>query len=178
MNKNERSGPSQPSEGVGALESGLGITDRPSEGPHMKEVSSGVWENDSKPQRVDDARAREIINHRVAEPSEGLEQVAAREIWDVLAEHKMLPEKRNALMQKVWIETLTTILARHFSGGKGAECAARKAGTAGGNAPQDCNWPFCGCDPKANEVLEAIQESGLSLVRLEERKSDNVGVKP
>lgn len=44
------------------------------------------------------------------------------------------------------------------------QCAARKAGTAGGNSPQDCNWPFCGCDPHAEKVLEAIQESGYVIV--------------
>jgi hypothetical protein len=44
-------------------------------------------------------------------------------------------------------------------------CAARTAGTAGGNDPQDCDWPFCGCDPVAGQVLAAIQESGLEIVR-------------
>lgn len=40
-------------------------------------------------------------------------------------------------------------------------CAARKQGTAGGNEPADCNWPMCGCDPYANKVIDALQESGL-----------------
>ena len=26
--------------------------------------------------------------------------------------------------------------------------------------PQDCDWPTCGCDPYANKVIEALQESG------------------
>ncbi len=26
--------------------------------------------------------------------------------------------------------------------------------------PQDCDWPFCGCDPIANKVLAAVEESG------------------
>lgn len=34
--------------------------------------------------------------------------------------------------------------------------------------PQDCDWPFCGCDPQAQEVLDAIEESG----RFVERPSD------
>ena len=25
--------------------------------------------------------------------------------------------------------------------------------------PQDCDWPWCGCDPAADKVLEAIQEN-------------------
>lgn len=26
--------------------------------------------------------------------------------------------------------------------------------------PQDCDWPFCGCDPQAEKVIDAIEESG------------------
>lgn len=44
-------------------------------------------------------------------------------------------------------------------------CQAHAAGSAGGNVPQDCSWPFCPCDPVANQVLAAIQESGLEIVR-------------
>lgn len=40
-------------------------------------------------------------------------------------------------------------------------CAARKQGTVFGNDPADCDWPMCGCDPYANKVVEALQESGL-----------------
>jgi len=28
--------------------------------------------------------------------------------------------------------------------------------------PQDCDWPFCGCDPHAEKVIEALQECGWS----------------
>jgi hypothetical protein len=44
-------------------------------------------------------------------------------------------------------------------------CAASKQGTAGGNDPADCNWPFCGCDPYADKVLAAIQESGYLIAK-------------
>lgn len=27
--------------------------------------------------------------------------------------------------------------------------------------PQDCDWPHCGCDPKADKVLEALSEEGI-----------------
>lgn len=33
------------------------------------------------------------------------------------------------------------------------ECGARKQGTAGGNDPASCDWPACGCDAYASEVL-------------------------
>ena len=26
--------------------------------------------------------------------------------------------------------------------------------------PQDCDWPYCGCDPHAQEVMECLIESG------------------
>ncbi|MBM7046086.1 hypothetical protein [Rhizobium lusitanum] len=39
-------------------------------------------------------------------------------------------------------------------------CAARKQGTTGGNDPADCNWPMCGCDPYADKVIAALEESG------------------
>lgn len=45
------------------------------------------------------------------------------------------------------------------------DCAARRAGTAGGNDPAECDWPFCGCDPAATRVLGAIQDAGLVIVR-------------
>lgn len=44
-------------------------------------------------------------------------------------------------------------------------CKARTASTAIGNAPQDCDWPWCGCDPVANRVLASIQEQGLKIVK-------------
>lgn len=50
--------------------------------------------------------------------------------------------------------------AEYLRGNRPWYCGARHAGTAGGNDPQDCDWPFCGCDPAANRVLEAVEESG------------------
>jgi hypothetical protein len=41
---------------------------------------------------------------------------------------------------------------------KPVECAARKQRTAGGNAPADCDWPGCDCDPEAGKVIEALLE--------------------
>ncbi|MGF6434361.1 hypothetical protein [Bradyrhizobium elkanii] len=45
------------------------------------------------------------------------------------------------------------------------ECAARKQGTTGGLAPADCDWPGCGCDPAANKVLQALDESGFEITK-------------
>lgn len=36
-------------------------------------------------------------------------------------------------------------------------CKAKSSAT---DPPQDCDWPRCGCDPKANQVIEALEERG------------------
>jgi len=40
----------------------------------------------------------------------------------------------------------------------GVTCIAQLC-PPGPNDPQDCDWPFCGCDPVANKVLTAVEES-------------------
>jgi hypothetical protein len=40
-------------------------------------------------------------------------------------------------------------------------CAARKQGSAGGNAPAECDWPTCGCDPYADRVIWSLKDQGL-----------------
>lgn len=49
--------------------------------------------------------------------------------------------------------------------GMPVSCAARKQGTAGGNDSADCDWPGCGCDPYAQKVIDAIEESGWKIVK-------------
>lgn len=41
------------------------------------------------------------------------------------------------------------------------QCKARASATP---EPQDCGWPTCGCDPYADKVLAAIDESGFEIV--------------
>lgn len=43
------------------------------------------------------------------------------------------------------------------------KCGARQQHI--GPEVQDCNWPFCGCDPYAGKVLDAIAESGCKIVQ-------------
>lgn len=38
--------------------------------------------------------------------------------------------------------------------------------------PGDCDWPFCGCDPYANKVIEAIEESGRPKIAVAAKKAD------
>lgn len=49
-------------------------------------------------------------------------------------------------------------------------CKVLKAPTTP-DGPQDCNWPFCGCDPYADKFLEAIEEAGLTIVPIEPGKN-------
>jgi hypothetical protein len=42
----------------------------------------------------------------------------------------------------------------------GWKCAARSSYT-GADTPADCNWPVCGCDPYADKVIAALEESGV-----------------
>lgn len=37
-------------------------------------------------------------------------------------------------------------------------CGSRRVVT---DPPQECDWPFCGCDPHANKVLEVLGDLGL-----------------
>jgi len=37
--------------------------------------------------------------------------------------------------------------------------------------PNDCDWPACGCDPAANKVFDAIEESGNILIPRDTLKS-------
>lgn len=39
----------------------------------------------------------------------------------------------------------------------GWSCGALRSG---GDVPADCDWPFCGCDAHATEVIQALQECG------------------
>lgn len=42
--------------------------------------------------------------------------------------------------------------------------------------PQDCDWPFCGCDPYADKVIEALQEGDYLITRSDlrvDRKSES-----
>jgi hypothetical protein len=43
------------------------------------------------------------------------------------------------------------------------QCAARQRNI--GPEVQDCDWPVCGCDPYADKVLDAIAESGFTIVK-------------
>lgn len=56
---------------------------------------------------------------------------------------------------------LSALLAQHAVAEPPWKCKANRTA----DPPQDCDWPGCGCDPYANKVLEAIEESGFKIVR-------------
>lgn len=53
------------------------------------------------------------------------------------------------------------------------KCAADRSG-GGGNDPQDCDWPTCGCDPHANKVIETLQDCGWHAPQGRGRRRVNV----
>ena len=58
---------------------------------------------------------------------------------------------------------------RDITGTNSWQCQAIMANT-GANDPQDCDWPGCGCDPNADKVIAALQESGYLHPFCEARK--------
>lgn len=64
------------------------------------------------------------------------------------------------------------------------KCKADRSG-AGGNTPQDCDWPCCGCDPYADKVIAVLQERGTptyeelgAIVARMPRTADGVTIVP
>lgn len=58
-------------------------------------------------------------------------------------------------------QIIATAIRDGAPGGDGWKCATL---SYQGQEPQDCDWPYCGCDPKATEVLTALDEHGYDLV--------------
>lgn len=57
-------------------------------------------------------------------------------------------------------DAAAAIVETYRQDGEAISCAARRQGSAGGNDPAECDWPVCGCDPYADKVIAALQESG------------------
>jgi hypothetical protein len=69
--------------------------------------------------------------------------------------------------------------AKTLSGGRCSGCGAAvtcvcpfgslatqcKARTTATDPPQDCDWPFCGCDPHAEKVIDSLREQGWASAR-------------
>jgi hypothetical protein len=85
------------------------------------------------------------------------EEAALRELRDELNTRA----KKFGGTEESMRASLVPIIDVALVGGDGWTCAARKQGTAGGNAPVECDWPGCGCDPYANKVLAALDEAAL-----------------
>jgi hypothetical protein len=103
--------------------------------------------------------AQNSLQADIQERDEAIARLLAR-IEDMAEERHML---HGAIPSNFWGCTRQPCQAaarflreqpKHFS------CRARRAGSAGGNLPQDCDWPGCGCDPAATRVLNALEESG------------------
>ena len=75
-------------------------------------------------------------------------------------------EDATAAAQADYESRIRSALSSPVEGGtekeEGRMCQARPYGTGGGD-PQDCGWPMCGCDPHADKVIAALEESGITL---------------
>lgn len=69
--------------------------------------------------------------------------------FDVECETCRILNDLRALLSAVPLSTIS----------EGWRCAARQQPN-GPDTPADCDWPVCGCDPAANKVIEALEESG------------------
>ena len=56
------------------------------------------------------------------------------------------------------LQSCNAALTKAEAAGGGASCRARNSYPD----PVDCDWPHCGCDPKATKVVEALIEEGWS----------------
>jgi len=43
---------------------------------------------------------------------------------------------------------------------KGWKCGANRSA----DPPQDCDWPYCGCDPHTDRVIKGLQECGVFII--------------
>jgi hypothetical protein len=91
---------------------------QPSEGPPLEQIFSGRFDENWTREQENELAAK-MVARRAAEPSEGLEQVA-REIDDYYMGLPSDHETLDDMQQSAVIKHITAILARHFSGGKGA----------------------------------------------------------
>lgn len=109
-------------------------------------------------QRIGAAVALSWVEPRIAERDAELERIRAW-IEEMAGERHLL---HGRLEDGFWNCTHAACkkASKFLRGLTRFYCKARTAGSAGGNVPADCDWPFCGCDPTATKVLEAIEESG------------------
>ncbi len=63
-------------------------------------------------------------------------------------------------------DRIAPLLKAERTAGETFDCKYRNSGMAG-NDPQDCAWPGCGCDRKADQVIAHFQECGLVMVKRE-----------
>jgi hypothetical protein len=64
----------------------------------------------------------------------------------------------------IWVDGSPDVLIRELAALRPSPPAPEgefKCGARSGSfEPQDCDWPYCGCDPKATKVIAALEEQG------------------
>ena len=85
--------------------------------------------------------------------------------WDLLPEQvQPKTERCNMMIQfvvwyrEVYSKRIAELEAELAEVKPKWQCKAKSAFSS--DPPQECDWPFCGCDPKADDVIESLQECG------------------
>jgi len=98
--------------------------------------------------------------------TEMMEKSVAQAIWRAhkdnynLRMHQVYPLMARAAIEAMWAIRLHPPECRGINGyaqSPSWECMARKQALP---EPADCNWPDCGCDPHATNVIESLLEQG------------------
>lgn len=137
---------------------------------HGRKIMVDAWnrralsQSNPSPLPVDERHERAIIAELAKARSEFMisDQEIARRVLDAIGSH---PCQSNPVVSQgtasVAVNEAGTVAIPDGWQLVPWKCAARNQGTSGGNDPADCNWPICGCDPHADKVIAALQESGL-----------------
>jgi hypothetical protein len=93
---------------------------------------------------------------QTAQYNDGLEHAARIAVAQLTPPNAATPEGVAAAIRAAKVGRVECSNAPHHDKW---QCKADRSGI-GGNTPQDCDWPCCGCDPYADKVIAALQESG------------------
>ena len=95
-----------------------------------------------------------------------------------LEQQNYLDDLAHGLVTKGALAWVCGLVNKASGGAVSSEPAWKCKANPTADPPLDCDWPFCGCDPLADKVIEAIQESGFSIVKDEDLLRGAVSPEP
>lgn len=133
--------------------------------PEEEKSAGGLGAYDpapSAPSAPPSGTAEDVPHHPLDAVLEALRWCARHPRRLVLMGHeecRALMGERSVLTQALWGSAGEPAVTPREGVAEAWKCKADRSG-AGGNTPQDCEWPGCGCDPYADKVIAALEESG------------------